>query len=72
MVGIKPCVSPTSLACGWKENKRIYYVNQKYCLGQKATKYCHWETMFIIWTVYELCYLTFYPSHPTDPHAAYF
>jgi hypothetical protein len=28
VAGTKLCVSPTSLACGWKENKRIFYANQ--------------------------------------------
>jgi hypothetical protein len=30
VVGANLCVSPTSLACGQKENKHIYYVNQRH------------------------------------------
>jgi hypothetical protein len=49
-VGIACFAYVTSL---WvEENKRIYYVNQKYYLRQLLTKYCRWETMFIVWTVY--------------------
>jgi hypothetical protein len=34
----KPRVSPTSLACGYKDNKRIYYLNQ----NTKPTK--NWDS----------------------------
>jgi hypothetical protein len=50
------CVLPTSLACGKKEKKRIHYANKKTLpaqeMRQRATKYCCWEIMLIVWTVY--------------------
>jgi hypothetical protein len=35
VAGTKQYVSSTSLGCGQKENKRIYYVNQRHCRHRK-------------------------------------
>jgi hypothetical protein len=53
--GTELCVMPTSLACVQKENRRMYYVNQRLStqeLRQRATKYCRQEIMFVVWTLH--------------------
>jgi hypothetical protein len=39
-------------------------------MRQRATKYCRWEIMFVVWTVYASLSATH--SHPFDPLALYF
>jgi hypothetical protein len=41
-----------------------------YKLRQRATKYCHWEIMFTVWTLYAS--LSTSPTNPSDPLAFYF